>query len=134
MNKFFKTLPKNTQHGNYCITCRTNTVHAKYHYMMYLQLIRQCCTNTEIRFCLSMTSIIKCCFKRDLYVMNRNSKDPNIKNYYKAYCKLLSRSIIEAKRSYYDTLISNFNNKIKSMCNIVKAITGRKSDHDVIPI
>jgi hypothetical protein len=76
----------------------------------------------------------QCCFKRDLYLISRNSKDPNIKNYYKAYCKLLSRSIIEIKRSYYDNQISNSNNKIKSTWNIVKAITGRKSDHDVIPI
>jgi hypothetical protein len=53
MNKFFKTLPKNTQRGNYCITCGTNTVHAKYHYLIYLQLTRHCCMNTEIWFCLT---------------------------------------------------------------------------------
>jgi hypothetical protein len=76
----------------------------------------------------------KCCFKRDLYLISRKSKDPIIKNFYKTYCKLLSRSIIETKRSYYDKQISNSNNKIKSMWNIVKAITGRKSDYDVIPI
>jgi hypothetical protein len=34
------TLPKNTQHGNYCITCTTNTVQAKYYYMIHLQLKR----------------------------------------------------------------------------------------------
>jgi hypothetical protein len=76
----------------------------------------------------------KYCFKRDLCLISRNSKDPNIKNYYKAYCKLLSRSITETKRSYYDKQISNSNNKTKSTWNIVKATTSRKSDHDVIPI
>jgi hypothetical protein len=76
----------------------------------------------------------KCCFRRDLYLITRNSKDPNIKNYYKTHCKLLSRSIIETKHAYYDKLISNSNNKIKSMWTIVKAVTGRKSDHDVVRI
>jgi hypothetical protein len=79
-------------------------------------------------------SIIKCCFQTDQSLINRNCKNPNIKNYYKAYCKLLSRSSIETKRSYYDKLISNSNNKIKHTWNIVKAIKGRKSDHDVTPV
>jgi hypothetical protein len=75
----------------------------------------------------------KCCIKRNLYLISRNNKDPNIKNQYKAYCKFLSRNIIEAKRSYYDKQISDSNNKIKSTWNIVKALTGRNSDHNDIP-
>jgi hypothetical protein len=39
-NTFFKTLPKNIQHENYCITCTTNMVEAKYYYMIHLQLKR----------------------------------------------------------------------------------------------
>ena len=38
MNTFLKTLPKNTQHGNYYITCTTNMVQAKYYYIIHLQL------------------------------------------------------------------------------------------------
>jgi hypothetical protein len=41
---------------------------------------------------------------------------------------------METKCSCYDKQISNSNNKIKSAWNIVKAITGRKSDHDIVPI
>ena len=41
MNTFLNTLPKNIQHGNYCITCTTNMVQAKYYYMIHLQLTRQ---------------------------------------------------------------------------------------------
>jgi hypothetical protein len=41
MNTFLKKLPTNTQHGNYCITCTTNMVQAKYYYMIHLQLTRQ---------------------------------------------------------------------------------------------
>jgi hypothetical protein len=47
---------------------------------------------------------------------------------------LLSRNIIETKRSYYDKQISNSNDRIKSTWNIVKTLTDRRSDHDVIPI
>jgi hypothetical protein len=45
--------------------------------------------------------------------------------YYKAYCKLLSNYITEAKRSYYDRLIMNSNNKITSTLKITKSETGR---------
>jgi hypothetical protein len=74
----------------------------------------------------------RCCIKRNLYLISRNNKDPNIKNQYNAYCKFLSRSIIKAKRSYYDKQISNSNKKIKSTWNIVTALTSRNSDHDDI--
>jgi hypothetical protein len=71
--------------------------------------------------------------KRDLYLISRNSNDPIIKNYYKAYCKILTKSINEAKWSYYNKHISNSNNRIRSTWNVVKAITGRRSDHDDYP-
>jgi hypothetical protein len=41
INTFLRTLPKNTQHENYCIMCTTNMVQAKYYYMIHLQLTRQ---------------------------------------------------------------------------------------------
>ena len=82
-----------------------------------------------------ITSDIKtrCSIKRDLYLISRNSNDPIIKNYYKEYCKILTKSINEAKRSYYNKQISNSNNRIWSTWNAVKAITGRRSDHDDYP-
>jgi hypothetical protein len=76
----------------------------------------------------------KCRIKRNLHLISRHNEDPNIKNQYKAYCKFLSRSITEAKRSFYDKQISNSNNKIKSTWNIVKALTGRNSDHDDVSL
>jgi hypothetical protein len=75
----------------------------------------------------------KCSLKRDLYLVSRNSNDPIIKNYYKAYCKILTKSINEAKQSYYNKQISNSNNKIQNTWNVVKAITGRRSDYDDYP-
>jgi hypothetical protein len=46
----------------------------------------------------------------------------------------VSRNIIETKRTYYDKQISNSNDRIKSTWNIVKSLTGRKPNHEVIPI
>jgi hypothetical protein len=54
----------------------------------------------------------KCALKRDLYLISRNSNDPIIKNYYKAHCKILTKSINEAKWSYYNKQISNSNTRI----------------------
>ena len=41
MDSFLKTLPKNTQHANYSITCSINMGQAKYYYMIHLQFTRQ---------------------------------------------------------------------------------------------
>jgi thiamine kinase-like enzyme len=67
-------------------------------------------------------------------MISRNSSDPNIKSYYKAYCKSLARDIIVTKRSYYDKLIINSNDRVKSAWNIVKTLTGRKSQDDTSPV
>jgi hypothetical protein len=76
---------------------------------------------------------IKCNIKRYLYLICRNSDDPNIKSFYKAYCKSLARDILKTKRSYYDKLISDSNYRIKSSWNIVKVLTGRKSSCNMLP-
>jgi hypothetical protein len=43
-----------------------------------------------------------CQRKRELYLASRNSSNPTIKGHYKAYCKIMSKVITEAKRSNYD--------------------------------
>jgi hypothetical protein len=45
----------------------------------------------------------------------------------------LSRNVKEAKQSYYDKKVPNSNNRFQSAWNIVKVITGRRSDHDISP-
>ncbi|PNF30889.1 hypothetical protein B7P43_G06095, partial [Cryptotermes secundus] len=76
----------------------------------------------------------KCNVKRHLYMISRNSSDPNIKSYYKAYCKSLARDIIATKRIYYDKRIINSNDRVKSAWNVVKTLTGRKSHYDILPM
>jgi hypothetical protein len=69
---------------------------------------------------------ISCQHKRELYLTLRNSNDPDLKRYYKIYCKILSIVIKAAKKLHYNRLISNSNNKLKTTWNIIKSATGRK--------
>jgi hypothetical protein len=45
---------------------------------------------------------ISCQHKRELYLTLRNSNDPNLKCYYKIYCKILSNVIKAAKNLHYN--------------------------------
>jgi hypothetical protein len=54
-------------------------------------------------------------------------------SFYKAYCKSLALDILKTKCSYYDKLISNSNDRIKSSWKIVKVLTGRKSSCNTLP-
>jgi hypothetical protein len=52
-----------------------------------------------------------CNHKRELHLMSRNSYNPDLKKYYKLYCKILINVIKEAKRLHYDGKIKKSNNK-----------------------
>jgi hypothetical protein len=67
-----------------------------------------------------------CRRKRELYLLYGNSNDVNFKNYYKLYCRTLSNVINAAKRLYYDRLIVNSENKMKTTWNVVKSVTGKR--------
>jgi hypothetical protein len=71
---------------------------------------------------------ISCQHKRELYLTLRKSNNPDLKCYYKTYCKILSSVIIAAKKLHYNRLISNSNNEMKTTGNIIKSATGRKSN------
>ena len=74
-----------------------------------------------------MTSGIKtsCKHKRELYLICRDSNDPKLKRHYKLYCKILSKVILEAKRSNYKHQILRSNSKIKTTLEIVKTVSGK---------
>jgi len=63
---------------------------------------------------------ISCANTRKLYLTYRNSNDPNVKEYYKKYCRTLARVIMSAKKLYYNKLLLKSNNKPKTTWNIVK--------------
>jgi hypothetical protein len=75
----------------------------------------------------------KCNMKRYLYHISRNSNDPKIRNSFKQYCKSLACLISKTKRSYYDQLIANSDDRIKSTWRIVKTLSGRNSYTDTFP-
>jgi hypothetical protein len=70
--------------------------------------------------------------KRELYLISRNSKGPNLKQYYKSYCKLLSKVIKEAKTLHYKKQILTSYNKTRNIWNIVKSETGKKIGKKII--
>jgi len=49
-----------------------------------------------------------------LFVISKNSNDPNLENNYKKYCKVLSEVIKLAKMNHFDNVISNSKNKMKT--------------------
>ena len=63
--------------------------------------------------------------KRELYLNSRSSNDPNLKKYYKSYCKLLQKVIKEAKILKYKKHILTSQNKTKTTWNIVRSETGK---------
>jgi hypothetical protein len=58
--------------------------------------------------------------KRDLHLLCRDTKDPKLKSYYKTYCRTLSEVIKTAKKLHYNKLLTNSNNKMKTMWNMLK--------------
>lgn len=75
---------------------------------------------------------ISCARKRNLYLMSRNSDDPHVLNYYKNYCKTLTKVIKDAKKMYLNEKIQNSDNKIKTIWDIIKNETNRYSKSENI--
>ena len=75
---------------------------------------------------------ISCQHKRDLYLLCRGTKNPKFSSYNKKYCKILTEVIKTARKLHYNKLITNSNNKVKTMWNIVKTDT-QKIKKDEIP-
>ena len=72
--------------------------------------------------------------KRELYLRCRNSNNLKLKNYYKSYCKLLTKIIRQAKTLHYRNLILKSDNKSRTVWNIVKSHTGKKIIKDEMSI
>jgi hypothetical protein len=62
----------------------------------------------------------------ELYLKYRHDNDPQLKSYYIKYCKLLTQVIREAKKAYYNSIIRNSHNKIKTTWSVIKKETGNK--------
>jgi hypothetical protein len=75
---------------------------------------------------------ISCNNKRKLYLICRESNDPELKTCYKNYCKILSKVIVTAETLYYSNKLSNSENKSKITWSIIKTITNNKKNVNTI--
>ena len=66
-----------------------------------------------------------CKHKRDLYLIYRSSSDEAFKRYYRQYCKILKNVIREAKKKHYSRQILKSSNKMRTIWNITKSVTGK---------
>jgi hypothetical protein len=67
-----------------------------------------------------------CLRKRELYLLTKHNNNPKLLNDYKLYCKVLSRVIMAAKKSYYNKYIMSSVNRTRTAWNAVKILTGNK--------
>jgi hypothetical protein len=65
-----------------------------------------------------------CKRKRELFLLTRNNNKPDLKQFYKAYCKILANVIKEAKKMAYNKRILKSNNKPKTTWNIINELLG----------
>jgi exonuclease III len=68
-----------------------------------------------------------CNRKKELFLLCRINNNPNLKKYYKKYCKVLARVIRAAKYTHYNKVILNSKNKIKSTWKIINEEKGKSN-------
>ena len=69
---------------------------------------------------------ISCRRKRELSALTKNSDNAALKQYYKTYCRILTKVIREAKRMSLNKWISKSNNKIKTTWNTLNELLGKQ--------
>jgi hypothetical protein len=65
-------------------------------------------------------------------VITENSNNPNLRNYYKKYCEVLSNVINESKRFKYDSKIKKSSNKNTTIWDTAKLETGKTRKNENI--
>jgi hypothetical protein len=71
---------------------------------------------------------MSCKRRRYLVLLCRSNNDAKLENYYKTYCKILSKILKEAKKYHFNRLIENSDNKMKTVWDIAKLLTGKKKN------
>jgi hypothetical protein len=94
--------------------------------------VKKCLAKSNTKPWLTTGIRTSCLRKRDPYLLTKHNNDPKLLNNYKLYCKVLSRVITAAKKSYYNKYISTSVNRTKAAWNIVKTLTENKYNHNKI--
>jgi hypothetical protein len=78
-------------------------------------------------------SIIALCeLKKALHLLNKRQSHQILQDKYKLVCKKLNNSIKESKRDYYNKLMANSKNKLKTTMNIIKSLRGKVKKQEPI--
>ena len=72
--------------------------------------------------------------KRGLYLRCKSSNNQKLKDYYKLYCKILSKLIKQAKCLQCSKTIAISNNKPKTLWNIIESETGKSKRREQISL
>jgi hypothetical protein len=67
-----------------------------------------------------------CKRKRELFLLTRSSNNAALKQYYKVYCKILTKVIKDAKRMTLNKRIFKSNSKTKTTWNIINELLGKQ--------
>ncbi|PNF30487.1 hypothetical protein B7P43_G10883 [Cryptotermes secundus] len=89
-----------------------------------------CANNKNNKNWITLGITTSCKRKRELYIACRDGNNPDLKNYYNKYCKILSAVIKESKKLNYTYKINKSLNKNKTMWDIIKFETNRTSSAD----
>jgi hypothetical protein len=125
----FKMLLSREQWDNIFGNNNVNNMFNNFH-NTYLRCFNACFPNTEIKYnnnnnmWTTKGIRISCSRKRELLLLCRYNRDPNLKIYYKQYCRILTRVISAAKRAHYNRMILKSNNKVKSTWKIINEEKG----------
>ena len=77
---------------------------------------------------------IFCQHKRELYILCKGTNNSKIINYYKTYCKILSKVIKAVKRIQFNNLIKHSKNKTKTMWNIVRTKINNQDSNNTLSL
>ena len=86
-----------------------------------------CCNKYKLEDNAWMTNDIRisCKKKRSLYLLTRNCDNSEAILHCKHYCSILRKTAREAKRQYFNELIVNSENKVKTTWKIIKKLTNK---------
>ena len=88
--------------------------------------LRKLITKTNSNAWITMGIRTTCKHIRDLYLLCRNSNNLLLKNH-KLYCKILSNVIKEAKKHHNNKQTENSKNKMKTVWDITRTLTGEEA-------
>jgi exonuclease III len=72
--------------------------------------------------------IVSCKKKKELYSLYRITNNLGFRAYYKQYCVILKKVILNAKKMYYNDIIQKSNNKMKASWNIINNEKGKSKN------